>query len=161
MANDSVGLDRSSQRKLRNLHLDRSTRCGSRSRSSSAAASAALAPGRVRLQRGDRSALEDDEGGLFKLQPDVVVKTQSGLVSLGGASMADLAADMVRDGWEVRTGEGSLLRAEQAAYGKLDLIATARNTKRSPKAAHARLPYNRPSIVRCGASPCRVHVHLG
>ena len=48
------------------------------------------------------------------------------LVSLGGVSIADLAADMVRDGWEVRqrTGEGWLLRAEHAAYGKLDLIAT-------------------------------------
>ena len=48
------------------------------------------------------------------------------LVSLGGASMADLAADMTCDGWEVRqrTGEGWLLRAEHAAYGKLDLIAT-------------------------------------
>lgn len=48
------------------------------------------------------------------------------LVSLGGTSMADLAADMARDGWEVRqqAGEGWLLRAEHPAYGKLDLIAT-------------------------------------
>ena len=48
------------------------------------------------------------------------------LVSLGRTSMADLAADMVRDGWEVRqrTGEGWLLRAQHAAYGKLDLMAT-------------------------------------
>ena len=48
------------------------------------------------------------------------------LVSLGSARMADLAADMVRDGWQVRqhAGEGWLLRAEHADYGKLDLMAT-------------------------------------
>ena len=48
------------------------------------------------------------------------------LVSLGGVSMADLAADMERDGWQVRqrVGEGWLLRAEHAVHGKLDLIAT-------------------------------------
>ena len=48
------------------------------------------------------------------------------LVCLDGVRMADLAVDMGREQWEVRQrdGEGWLLRAEHAAYGKLDLIAT-------------------------------------